>query len=398
MNRPLCVLFLASSYPRYFGDNAGIFLHHLAGHLQAQGVVVKVLAPDHAQAVPGMLDSLAVTRFRYALWRHNQQLAYGAGMLPNLRRQPWRLLQLPLFLLAMTYALWRLARQTRPDVIHAHWVLPQGLPAVLVGRWLGIPVCLSAHGSDTLGLPDARLARLRRWIVDQAAAWTANSQATAAALAQPPPRQVPVLIPMGVDVQAFAQAQPCPRPADKTVLLYVGRLIAKKGVAVLLAAYARLAPAQRARTVLWLVGTGDLQAELAQQAQGLPVRFWGAVPNAELPAFYAAADCVVMPSLTEGQGVVALEALASGRALLASAVDGLAELLRHESTAYLVPPGDVAALQQALHCLLDNPDLRARLATQGQVWVQQHYAWPLIAARFITLYQDIAQVSRRELP
>lgn len=386
MSRPLRVLFLVSSYPRYPGDSASIFLHYLAQHLRAQGLQVSVLAPDDAQASGDVLDGVPVQRFRYALWRRNQQLAYGAGMLPNLKRQPWRGLQLPIFLLAMTGRLWWLCRQTRPDLIHAHWVIPQGLPAVLVGRGLGIPVCLTAHGSDTLGLPSTKMARLRRWIVNQATGWSANSAATAAALAQPPPRWPPTLIPMGVDVTAFAGAIPMPRPADQYVLLYVGRLITKKGVQLLLEAYAQLAPALRAQTVLWLVGAGDLRADLERRAQGLSVQFWGAVPNAQLPAFYAAADVVVMPSLTEGQGVVALEALASGRALIASQVDGLAEMLRHETTAYLVPPGAVVPLQAALTRLLTDAALRQQLASQGQQWVQAYYAWPSIAARFAAWY------------
>jgi glycosyltransferase involved in cell wall biosynthesis len=391
MSQALRVVFVVSSYPRYPGDSASVFLHHLAVHLRHHGITVTVLAPDDAQATQEPLDGVTVQRFRYALRRSGQRLAYGSGMLPNLKHQPWLYLQLPVFMLALTWRLWRVSRQLRPDVLHAHWVIPQGLPTVILGRWLRVPVVLTAHGSDTLGMPGTKLAHLRRWIVNRAQAWTANSRATATALAQPPPRLTPSIIPMGINLAQFAQAQPVPRPADKQVLLYVGRLIEKKGVRVLFDAYTTLDSTVRAQTVLWIVGSGDLQAELSQQAQGLPVHFWGAMPNAELPALYAAADLVVMPSLSEGQGVVALEALASGKALLASQVDGLAEMLRHEVTAYLVPPGEVTALKDALLRLIGDPSLRTRLASQGQSWVQAHYDWPQVAARFAQLYRELVR-------
>lgn len=395
------VLMTASSYPRHGADSAAIFLRELARHVAAQRVEVHVLAPHDPAVVAGEPRDAGVTvhRYRYPAWGEHR-LAYGAGILPNLTARPWLLAQVPGFGACHYTALRCALRAVQPDVVHAHWVLPQGALAVAgAGR---VPVVVSAHGGDAWALQGPLLGYAKRWTLRHAAAWTANTAATAAACARAGV-PAPQVIPMGVDVSAFAAGQGDLLKArlgeTRAVVLFVGRLVEKKGADVLLDAWHALGAAGRQGRVLWIVGDGTQRAALEQQVgrAGLApsVRFFGRVPNAQLPDYYAAAQLCVVPSVvdahgdTEGQGVVLLEAMAAGRAVLASRVGGIAEVIVDGQTGILVPPGDLTALALALTSLLETPDRARALGTIGQTRARAAYDWPRIAARFIALYAQV---------
>jgi len=130
---PFHVVLLTSSYPRYAADSSSVFLRYLAQHLNQRGVTVHVLAPADQSAGMIIEDGVSVRRFRYfpKPW---QRLAYGSGIPSNLRHRSLLWLQVPFFVLAMTWSLMLCLRNTpRPQLIHAHWVIPQGLIAVTTG-------------------------------------------------------------------------------------------------------------------------------------------------------------------------------------------------------------------------------------------------------------------------
>src|SRR5262249_26329650 len=143
----LKVLMMASSYPRAAEDTASIFLRYLAESLARRSHDIQVLVPAEAEGGVRLEGNVRVHRFRYlpAKW---QTLAYGSGIMPNLRRAPWLWAEVPFFTAAMTAALFPLLPSDRPDVLHAHWLLPQGLVALPAKYFFGVPVVTSAHGTD----------------------------------------------------------------------------------------------------------------------------------------------------------------------------------------------------------------------------------------------------------
>src|SRR5574342_348415 len=157
--RTLKICILTSSYPRSDEDIASGFLRHLANHLSDRGIDIRVLAPADQQRGRTVEKKVTVYRFQY-FPRSLQTLAYGSGMLPNLRRRPWLWIQVPFFLASLTYSLLRLIRRDRPDLIHAHWILPQGLIAVFAKSFHGVPVIVTAHGTDAFGLQSG----FARWL------------------------------------------------------------------------------------------------------------------------------------------------------------------------------------------------------------------------------------------
>jgi glycosyltransferase involved in cell wall biosynthesis len=399
---PLKVLFLTSSYPRTSEDSASIFLRHLAEALGKRHIEVHVLAPSGGKSGHSVEGNVKVHRFQY-FPVSLQKLAYGSGIVPNLKRSPWLWLQVPFFLYSMFYSLVRLIRTEHPSLVHAQWIIPQGLVAILAKLLCGTPVITTGHGTDVFALRGKFRNALKRLVITKSNAWTANTPATARGMEPSPCASKAHIIPMGVDVECFASGnrETLRRELSKEELLvlFVGRLVEVKGCHHLLRALSLLPQMPRFRTTLWIVGTGDQRSNLERMAQDLgieqKVRFWGAISNHRLPDFYAAADICVVPSMetssgdTEGQCVVLLEAFASGTCLVATRVGGVSSVVTDNSTGLLVEPGNSQALAAAMEKLLSDPVLRHTLAERALVHVREKYPWARIASEFEVLYRNV---------
>jgi len=213
------------------------------------------------------------------------------------------------------------------------------------------------------------------------------------------------IISPGVDLKLFHPIDPLAakslvgEPKDDHSVLFVGRIDPVKGIDIWFKAMARVVeenPGLRGHLCVCLIG-GDIDedepdAELARlQALkdelgiGDLVTFLGRRSQEALPYYYASADVVVMPSLYESFGLVALEAMACGTPVVASDVGGLSFVVRDGETGYLVPDRDPRALADCLGKLLRDPELRARLGRRG-IEVAREYAWPRIADQIESLY------------
>ncbi len=402
--RKIKILILASSYPRSRADSASIFLREFAEKLSVRGIGVHVLAPADGKGGTTIEDEgVTVHRFESRPVCLLRGLTYGSGIVANLTRSPWLWLQVPLFLTSMLFALRQLIRMERPDVIHAHWILPQGLIAVLIKYLYRVPVIVTAHGADAFAFRGQVATWLKWFAVAKSDAWTTNTRATGEAIGLAASLPAPDVIPMGVDVDQFSGG--CPTTlrgelrSDDLLVLFVGRLVKKKGCYSLLEALSLLRDDLRARTTLWIVGQGGEYDGLHSFAMRLgvvqKVRFWGAVSNHLLPDFYAAADLFVAPSIqvdsgdTEGQGVVLLEAFAARRCVLSTRVGGIAEVVTDGATGLLVEPNAPRELAAAMELLLGDESLRNRLAENAFQRVDQQYRWENIVAAFETLYRRV---------
>jgi glycosyltransferase involved in cell wall biosynthesis len=391
---------LVSSYPRDTDDSASIFLRNLAESLRDRGLVVHVLAPADGKAGTTSERGVTVQRFRYfpGPW---QKLAYGSGILPNLRRNPLLWTQVPFFVFSMTVSLYRCLRKVRPDVLHAHWVIPQGLVAILGKVVYRVPTVITLHGGDAFALTSPVLQTLKRFALRHSDAWTTNTRTTASAVITGQSVPQPMVIPMGVDVDHFASGKReklrARIPKNTHLVLFVGRLVEKKGVEDLIKAFSLLS--DRTRTRLWIVGDGELKTELERMAKETGIvqqtTFWGRMPNEQLPDFYAAADLFVGPSVVatsgdaEGQGVVFLEAMAAGLCILATRSGGILDVVDDTKTGALVEPRQPKQLAERMEQLLHDDRLRRTLARNAYDKVSKHYKWDKIATSFEKLYKNI---------
>jgi teichuronic acid biosynthesis glycosyltransferase TuaC len=274
----------------------------------------------------------------------------------------------------------RLRSQRRCDVLFAQAVLPDGLAAVLLGRWLSIPVACLGRGTDVHGLEHAPAPT--RWL----ASWTLRRSATVGVVAQVLARTlarvagaVPcTVLPGGVDLEHFApgSARDARRALgleeEGRLILYVGRLAEGKGLDTLLDAFHALRTAVP-NAVLALVGSGPLHARLARcvLTSGLArsVRLAGEAPHEVIPQWMRAADVVVLPSEAEGFPNVVREALACGRPVVATSVGDVPRVLTPDA-GRLVPPRDPVALTVAIADVLaqswDADRIRAHVS--GMTW------------------------------
>ena len=333
------VAVLTSSYPRTPDDTAGRFVADAVQYVRDRGVDVEVVSP--------------------ATFRH-YGIAYGSGVVGNLRRHPARALLLPLMLENFRRAARRAARDA--DLVHAHW-LPLGGIAMTLGR----PYVVQLWGTD---VEVARwIPRLARQILRRAQMTVCASNALADAARELGAGEVRV-IGSGVDVPADVGPEATPPE-----VLYAGRLSREKGILDLLAA----ADGMR----LTIAGDGPLRAEVPGAL--------GFIRRDELGGFYERAAVVAVPSHREGFGVVCAEAMAHGRPVVAAAVGGLLDLVVHEQTGLLVPPGDVGALRAALRRLLEDEELRHRLGAAGRKRVQEQFSWERTTDLTLAVYDDVVR-------
>ncbi|MEO1884352.1 MAG: glycosyltransferase [Methyloprofundus sp.] len=401
MQKKQAILWLTSSYPRYEQDSASIFLRYLAETIDNKIFDLHILSPDN-QYVDGSLYSPAIFLhyFKYFIPRDLQKLAYGSGILPNLKANPLLFMQVPFFLISQFIACYKLVKQLKPALIHAHWVFPQGTIASVIGRLTKTPVIITAHGGDAFALQGSLLSRIKLWSLKNCSAWTSNTVATANALWADISQ--PAIIPMGIDCQQFssgnAELLRSKLPKDTVTLLFVGRLVKKKGVADLLSAYALFSDTQKKKTQLWIIGDGSERKALKQLCQSLgldnQVTFWGKLANQQLPDYYAAADIFIAPSITdasgdtEGQGVTLVEAMASGTAIISTTTGGISEVIEHQHSGILVTPQAPLELKSAMLQLLEDKNLRKKMAEQGKKSAQK-YAWSRVGASFQALYNQV---------
>jgi glycosyltransferase involved in cell wall biosynthesis len=330
------VAVLTTSYPREPGDPAGNFVADAVERLRGRGVEVEVVSP--------------------ASFRHFG-IAYGAGVVGNLRREPWRAALLPAMLGSFSLAARRASRDA--DLVHAHW-LPAGAVALTTGK----PFVVQLWGTDV------ELARratsLARRVLRRARLVICASNALADSARELGAREVRV-IPSGVDVPVEVAEE-----AEPPEVLFAGRLSPEKGILELV----------EAANGMTLVVAGD--GPLRDRVPGA----LGFVPHHALGSLYERAAVVAVPSHREGFGVVCAEAMAYGRPVVAGAVGGLLDLVADGETGLLVPPRDVPALREALERLIGDRELRRRMGEAARERVRSRFAWPAVTDATLAAYEE----------
>jgi phosphatidyl-myo-inositol dimannoside synthase len=401
------VLMLTSTLPRWEGDSEPRFVLDLAKHL-SEHFDIELLAPHTPGAARSeMLEGVRVTRFRYWIPRW-QSVAYEGGISWRLQENSARVLQLPFFLSSLAwYTIRRLRQEPRVDLIHAHWLIPQGLVAVVVRRLAGrhIPLVTTSHGGDLFGLRGRLWKLLKRKTLLGSDAITVVSRAMAKAARELSTRVDPIVIPMGTDLTNTFVPPAEPRPPPIRNLIFVGRLVEKKGVRYLLEALATVVEAHP-DIRLKIVGHGPLRPALESDVQRLGlndiVSFIGPVPHHELAAHYQAAQIAVFPFVEaasgdqEGFGLVMVEAMGCGCAVVASNLPAVGDVVRQDRTGVLVAPRDVKALASAIESLIASPNITQALAERGRRYGLAQFDWSVSRKKFERVYDELLDSGLRD--
>jgi len=401
------VLFVTSSYPRWAGDATTPFVHHLAQDLQVLGWNVRVLAP-HA---PGarrkeVFEGIPVRRFRYAWPEALETLCYDGGVLPGLRSNPARILLVPFLVAAQGFAVLGSLRHRRATLVHSHWLLPQGFTSALAATFLGRSHVATAHGGDVFALQGVVSRLAKRLVVRLADAVTVNSEATRQAvlrLAADPDKvlRIPMGagLPMEPDTAQVAAIRASMCAGQGPLLAFVGRLVPEKGASDLLEAIALLVPMLPDITAV-VVGDGPERGALERRASTLGiasrVRFTGWLSPAEVQRHLVAADIFVGPSRPapdgwmEAQGLTFVEAMLAARPIVATAIGGIPDAVRHGQTGLLIPPAAPWAIADAVRQLVSDEALAYRLGQAARTLAHEEFTRAVCAARFAALYAQLS--------
>jgi len=403
---------ITSSFPRFQGDGVGSFIYSLMVSLAHLGHFVIVLAPDDPTVVPGWQTDIPVKRIRFIWPRSWSRLGHAQSLAADMRLR-WHALPLVvLFSLFSIWRLWRVIRWQRADIIYAHWLVPGGVIGAVVSWLSGIPLVISAHGSDVFVVQ--RYALLRP-VVHFAFRVACHVIACSSDLAH----RITTLgmcqdrvsvVPYGVDIERYefwrsdgaASVEPTIVQGRSTVMV-MGRLVAKKGFTYLLQAVP-LVLAQYPDTTFLIAGEGDLRADLEGLVADLGIQeqvcFLGHIPWDQTPRYLADVDVFVVPSVVDQAGNVdglpnvLLEAMASGCAIVASRVAGIPDVIRDGENGMLVPPRDVQALAEAICILLRDPTLRYRMGRSAQATVRDRLGWAHIGELVALILQNCVQRGR----
>lgn len=380
------LLVLTSTYPRWRDDSEPGFVHELSRRL-CRDFEVHVLGP-HAPGANATehLDGVHVMRFRYAPARL-ETLVNDGGIVANLKRRPWKWLLVPAFLMAGCWATWRAIQALKPNVIHAHWLIPQGLTVALLSllSWRFPPFVVTSHGADLFSLRGCAAMAMKRFVVRRASRLTVVSMAMKDEMLKlgVDPTRVQVLS-MGVDMRIrFTPDDNVPRAADE--ILFVGRLVEKKGLRYLIDAMPAILAASPSVT-LRVIGFGperpSLEAQVARLGIERQVMFVGAVPQHELPALYRRAAVFVAPFVQtasgdqEGLGLVTVEAIACGCPVVCSDLPATRDVVGAEG----VPPADPATLAAAIVHLLAMSEAARRARSESmRLRLLDRFDWTNVA-------------------
>ncbi len=387
------VLVLAHSFPRSETDPVGSFVLRLAVALRAEGVEVLVIAPSSEGLAPEeQLEGIPVERFRYAP-RRLETLAYTGTMSAQVRRSWTGRLAMIGFLGGQLAKAIALRRRFEPGLIHAHWWFPGGLVGTSLRSLWRVPVVTTLHGSDLRLVESSTWVRpLLRSVLRRSSVVTAVSQWLARVARALVPEIDPVVAPMPIVPELF---QPGEQRAKDNRLLFVGKLNEQKGIKYLLRAMALM---QTSASLDIVVGVGSVEDHARRFAAELGIenrlRWHPLLPQYALAELYRSATALVVPSIDEGFGLVALEAQLSETPVVAFDSGGLPDAVLNGRTGYLVPPRDAAALATALDQLLERPDRGAALGRAGRARSLATFAPDAVARRYKEIYQSALELSR----
>ncbi|MES9901619.1 MAG: glycosyltransferase family 4 protein [Sedimenticola sp.] len=392
------LLILTSTFPRWYGDHEPPFVYELARRLTDHWEV-HVLSP-HTASLPTkeVFSDITVHRFRYAP-AALENLAYQGGMLARLKQNPLRFLLLPLFLLATYLAAGFITRRESIDLIHAHWLLPMGLIAVLL-KYTKIyngPVICTSHGGDLFALRGKVTTLLKRFTIKLSDCITVVSNAmTDPVIALGGNRQSIHIIPMGTDLGTLFT--PPATPSDPDKLIFAGRLVKKKGVDTLLKAFKQVLK-EEPQMQLYIAGEGPERAALENQTKDLGIAkntyFLGGITQKNLATLFKQAACAVFPfTITdngdqEGFGLVIVEAMGCECAIIASPTPATRDILKDGYNAILVEQKSPGQMSSAILHLRNNEEYRHKLANAGLTEIRKNFDWLTIADRYNTLLQSL---------
>lgn len=389
MNTPLRVCAFTFSFPRSLDDEAAVFVWRLYEAMCSLGAECTLFVPrDSTEPATEQWGGLKIVRYRYGIFKAGA-LAFGAGIMPNLRQRPYLLLQAP----AMLVQFYLHARKRRSviDLVHCNWLVT-ALPAFFFYGMYRIPYCVTFRGEDIRLLEKWFIRILFYLPIRFAAGITCVNETTATYLRNAYPKKAAIIqsIPNGVAVKAVT-SEICEHfltarseLQDRKIALFVGSIIPRKAVATLITAMADPRLSDYCLLLCGRLADTAYHEQLLKLAQekgcAEQVFFEGAVPPEDIAQYLAIAHVYVSASEHEGRPNGVLEAQAAGVPVVLSDIAPHRELLPDVEKVSLFPLGD----EKKLADLLFSERFKEQKNKQGE-----SRSWQSAAKEYVELFRSM---------
>ncbi|WP_044296684.1 glycosyltransferase [Robinsoniella peoriensis] len=374
------LLVTGTTFPRWKNDTEPRFVLDLSkALLKYYDVTVLVPATEGAKNHE-LLEGVNVIRYHYFPIHKLETLCYPGAIVPRIKEKKVRILLVPFLFIGLFIKLSKMLPEY--DIVHAHWVIPQGI----IQSFFRKPFIITGHGGDIMSMNHGIIKKLKTRALKRASYVTTVSEELKSKAESITNLGNIEVISMGCNTEKFGKKYAINnyfKQNDKKVLLFVGRLAEKKGIKYLIDAMNEI------DALLFIVGEGPLRGILQKQAEPInnKIRFLGAKTHEELKVLYASADIFVAPSITakdgdtEGVPTVLMEAMASGLPCVASDSGGISSLISNGEEGFLVEEKNVNQLVDRLGILVQDDNLRIKLSEKARLKAEQ-YDYKNIAEKY----------------
>jgi len=387
------IIHFTSSYPLYKNDVGGLFVEELVKFISKEHKIY-VLTPDSPYSKNlELYDNYEVHRFKYFFKRY-QILVCNDSIIQNLKKNPFNFVLLFFLLIKAGISLFKLIKTEKIEIVHCHWVIPQGTIAVLLKKFfrLNIRIIITAHGSDIENKKGKFLAPIIKYTLRNCEVINTVSTYLADEIHKlvPELRNIKI-IPMGVHREFFEDSRLYNNSVgtNNPYILFVGRLSEDKNIDFLISSFFEIKKNQP-YLELWIVGKGNQEEILKLLAINLgikdKVKFLGNIEHEQLRKYYNNAEMFVSASGKEGFGLVFVEALLSKCPVIALDVGGIRDIILNGKTGILIPPNNMIKLIEALHVMLTDKELRSNLIENGYKYAVENFTWQVVGNKFSQLY------------
>ncbi len=398
----------SSTFPKWEKDSELRIVLDIAQNIKKYypSVNIFVLSPHHKNSKKKeIINNIKIYRYQY-FFEHLEKLHHGDGMLANIKKNKLLLFLLPLSIISQILAIKKIVKKHNINIIHAHWLIPQGFIAVLYKKIFNknIKIICTLHGSDIFSLQNIILKNLKKYILKNCNLISAvSSTIKKEILKYKISSQKIKIIHNGIDLN-FTHITKNKNDLKRQYnissfcLLFVGRLNEQKGIKYLINALPKVIK-KLPKIKLLIIGEGPDKNKIKKQVQKLNLNqniiFTGKIENQLLPSYYNMADIFIGPSIitknnsTEGFGMVLLEALINETPVITTNSGGMTDIIENNISGIIVTPKNSGAITNAVLDLLNNHNKRKILSDNGKKLVLDKFNWKKISFEYFSAYQQI---------
>ncbi len=385
------ILVITNNYPRNPSDNFGWFVHELNKEIRNNGFKVFVLAPGCESChKTEIIDGIQIYRFNYFYPRQFEQLAYGYGILQNIKKNFKLIFQLPFFFFLGFISLVRVISQEKPDIIHAHWLIPSGFFGLIGKNIFHIPLIITVHGTDIRNLPHYLRCQLLR---------------SANAIISPHPelsriiqkcKFIPFFVPNLIKENSYSQFNNIhnyPQLKNKNVVSFIGRLDRFKDPLTFIHSIPLILN-HRKDIIFLIVGDGNLKDDMLQLIENYKisqnVAYMGYMDNVHDILKYTSIFVSLSP-IENIWSLALVEAMMHSIPCIVTNSGTSSEIIHDNVNGCLIPSRDPTSLAEKILFLFDNETLRELIGRNGFQLVKDIFNNQKNVQKIISIYQNVLQ-------